>query len=50
MAVDPAKAPAALHEMARQLSWWKTPAEARATPQHFVAQVMTLGKWEDGTS
>jgi len=37
-------------EMARvaaRLCWWKSPAEALSDPIRFVAQVMTLGSWDD---
>lgn len=39
-------APDVVRVVAR-LCWWKTPAEALADPIRFVAQVMTLGSWDD---
>jgi len=33
--------------VAARLCWWKSPAEALADPIRFVAQVMTLGSWDD---
>ncbi len=43
----PATAPPELIELARRLFWWKPPAEALRWPERFLAQVMTLGTWED---
>ncbi len=37
----------ALSALARRLIWWKTPAEALASRNRFLAQVMTLGTWND---
>jgi hypothetical protein len=36
-----------LHQIAQRLVWWKAPEEALADFPHFVAQVMTLGTWND---
>jgi hypothetical protein len=36
-----------LQRLATRLSWWKTPQEALAMPERFLAQVMVLGTWED---
>jgi len=36
-----------LHALARRLFWWKEPEGALAEPVRFLAQVMTLGTWED---
>lgn len=33
--------------IARRLIWWIDPAEALGLPTRFLAQVMTLGTWED---
>ena len=38
---------AALHPIAKKLFWWRSPEEALADPVRFVAQVMTLGTWND---
>jgi hypothetical protein len=36
-----------LEEVASRLFWWKTPAEALADSNRFLAQVMTYGTIED---
>jgi hypothetical protein len=36
-----------LSALAKRLFWWKTPPEALADPNRFLAQVMTLGTWDD---
>jgi hypothetical protein len=36
-----------LARLARKYLWWKTPAEAMATPEGVIAQVMNLGDFED---
>jgi hypothetical protein len=36
-----------LAALARRLFWWKTPPEALADRNRFLAQVMTLGTWDD---
>ncbi|HEX4961148.1 MAG TPA: hypothetical protein VF173_09955 [Thermoanaerobaculia bacterium] len=36
-----------LEQVAKRLFWWKTPAEALADPNRFLAQVMTYGTVED---
>ena len=33
--------------LARRLFWWKTPEEALADRNRFLAQVMFLGTWKD---
>jgi hypothetical protein len=38
---------AQLERIAQKLIWWKTPSEALAYPDRFLAQVMTLGTWND---
>ena len=39
--------PTALEQLARRLIWWKSPEEALRSPQRVIAQVMTLGTWDD---
>lgn len=34
---------AALESIAEKLFWWKSPAQALAYSQRFLAQIMTLG-------
>jgi hypothetical protein len=36
-----------LFQLARRLVWWKPPEEALKVPERLVAQVMTLGTWDD---
>lgn len=36
-----------LLRIARRLVWWMPPEEALGEPWLFLAQVMTLGTWED---
>jgi hypothetical protein len=36
-----------LENVASRLFWWKTPSEALAYPNRFLAQVMTYGTIED---
>jgi len=36
-----------LKGIARQLFWWQAPEEALANPRRFLAQVMTLGTWDE---
>jgi hypothetical protein len=36
-----------LAQLARRLFWWKTPEEALADRDRFLAQVMTYGTWRD---
>jgi hypothetical protein len=38
---------AALLAVARRLIWWMPPEEALGFPDRFLAQVMTLGTWDD---
>jgi hypothetical protein len=37
----------ALQQLARRLIWWKRPEEALCWPDRLIAQVMTLGTWDD---
>jgi hypothetical protein len=37
----------ALLSVAHRLIWWLPPEEALAYPLRFLAQVMTLGTWDD---
>lgn len=39
--------PPDLRTLARRLFWWKPPEEALGDPVRFLAQVMTLGTWDD---
>ena len=41
-----ARSPALL-SVARRLIWWLPPEEALDERSHFLAQVMTLGTWDD---
>ena len=36
-----------LEKVARALVWWETPEQALGQPRRFLAQVMTLGTWEE---
>jgi hypothetical protein len=36
-----------LRLLVRRLLWWERPAEALRRPRRLIAQVMTLGTWED---
>ena len=36
-----------LFRLAQRLFWWKSPTEALANHDRFLAQVMTYGTWED---
>jgi hypothetical protein len=38
---------AALRSLAQELVWWQTPEQALADCPRFLAQVMTLGHWDD---
>lgn len=50
-AVNPFRAKSAamtdLEQVADRLFWWKTPAEALADTQRFLAQVLVFGRIED---
>lgn len=35
------------HALARRLFWWREPAEALLERRRFLAQVMSLGTWND---
>ena len=35
------------HALAERLFWWKSPEEALANHKRFLAQVMSLGTWND---
>jgi len=39
--------PTQLESLARKLIWWKTPEEALRWPERLLAQVMTLGTWDE---
>jgi hypothetical protein len=36
-----------LKRVARELFWWQTPEVSLADPRRFLAQVMTLGTWQE---
>lgn len=36
-----------LRRLAAKYIWWKTPSEALRQPQRVIAQVMTLGDYDD---
>jgi hypothetical protein len=36
-----------LKRIARQLFWWQTPEASLSDPRRFLAQVMTLGNWDE---
>jgi len=36
-----------LRKIARSLIWWQPPEIALANPRRFLAQVMTLGTWDE---
>jgi len=36
-----------LKRIAGALFWWKSPEEAQGNPRRFLAQVMTLGTWDE---
>src|SRR2546423_12333668 len=36
-----------LERIAKALFWWQEPAASLASPRRFLAQVMTLGTWEE---
>src|ERR1035437_8884935 len=36
-----------LKRVARELFWWQAPEVALANPRRFLAQVMTLGTWQE---
>jgi hypothetical protein len=36
-----------LEDLARRLIWWKPPEESLQAPERVLAQVMTLGTWDD---
>jgi hypothetical protein len=36
-----------LKRIARELFWWQTPEVSLANPRRFLAQVMTLGTWQE---
>lgn len=36
-----------LNEIAARLVWWQPPEESLARPARFLAQVMTLGTWDE---
>jgi hypothetical protein len=38
---------AELQNVAKALFWWEAPETALADPRRFLAQVMTLGTWQE---
>jgi hypothetical protein len=36
-----------LKRIARALFWWQSPEVSLANPRRFLAQVMTLGTWDE---
>ena len=40
-------AEAQLESIAKELFWWQTPEKSLANPRRFLAQVMTLGTWDE---
>lgn len=36
-----------LREIAKELFWWQPPEVSLANPRRFLAQVMTLGTWDE---
>lgn len=40
-------APEEIRELARRMIWWKEPEEALRYPARLLAQVMSLGTWDD---
>ena len=36
-----------LKRVAKELFWWQAPEVALANPRRFLAQVMTLGTWQE---
>ena len=36
-----------LKRVAKELFWWQAPEVSLANPRRFVAQVMTLGTWQE---
>jgi len=36
-----------LKRIAQELFWWQTPEVSLANPRRFLAQVMTLGTWQE---
>lgn len=36
-----------LTRIARELFWWQAPEVSLANPRRFLAQVMTLGTWQE---
>ena len=36
-----------LRQLAKELFWWQAPEVSLANPRRFLAQVMTLGTWEE---
>ena len=36
-----------LTRLAKELLWWQPPEVSLANPRRFLAQVMTLGTWEE---
>jgi hypothetical protein len=36
-----------LRRIAKELFWWQAPEVSLANPRRFLAQVMTLGTWQE---
>jgi len=36
-----------LNRLAAELEWWQTPEVSLGNPRRFLAQVMTLGTWQE---
>jgi hypothetical protein len=36
-----------LKRIAKELFWWQTPEVSLANPRRFLAEVMTLGTWQE---
>jgi hypothetical protein len=45
--MNSAAVPQEIEALARRMIWWKTPEEALRYPDRLLAQVMSLGTWED---
>jgi hypothetical protein len=39
--------PIALRKIAKALFWWQPPEESLVNPRRFLAQVMSLGTWDE---
>jgi hypothetical protein len=36
-----------IEQVAKELIWWQAPEVSLANPRRFLAQVMTLGTWQE---